>query len=899
MNRLLPPSVGPEARGRRALRRVAWVLAGMLLLGGTVVVVGPHLVDRFVRPRVLSALAQVSERLARPVTVREVGASWRGQVRLLGLELAGAEGATPLLAVADVRLAVSPLDALRGRTRPTHVVLDGLELNADPAGLADLRLLADRWRSRERGAPDESGAGADVRALPRIQMSNGALDLAPADGVRLRMTDLDAELGPDPDDDDGRLVLRASGRIALGDGAPVDFDGEGHAEVDGAAALKIRTQAPLEVGGLPGDLAGLVVRWTGLAVQVDRARQSAEVTVSGLDVSGARAALEAVRPDLPVRLESLSGTELHVTVARVAPRADAPWSRVRAVSVRDGAADVIVPRLGDLALGLRASSVDLERDDAEGGLRLRVRGAANLHGHPSTRLSLDAVVTDSGQVRRADVSLGGPLPVVVASRLYPRVLSWPGAHVDLDAAVERQEDGAWQVSADVSARGLTFFWTRICLVPIPDLAFNAHVEGWVNPSIDAMRWEATRVQVGDALFSAAVDLKGLGGKLVLDTRFRIPRQSCAAVAGAIPPVMIPRLEGAVFEGEMDLAIDAGIDLSRLGPKGEPQARLSVEGDLASCLAVSLGPRIRLKDLERRYVHVVREDDLDKPLRLGPGTPSYVPLGSIPNFVQQAALVTEDMGFFEHQGFKPGLIRRAMSMNVQHGWYVYGGSTITQQLVKNLYLSREKTLGRKLEEAILVWQVERTLPKERILELYLNCIEYGKHVYGIRAAAQAYFNKEVEELTPLESAFIMATKPKPRYAWSIYEKGQFNQWWVNRMQGILQRLWDKMDAIDEATFLGAAPYLPLFWYPDQGAYRRPFTDKSVVVPQGMPADLPPRDDAPAPAPAGEGRPAPRQAEPGDARAPGPGPDAAPAPVADPVPGSAPDSRPVPAPTPEAP
>ena len=200
-----------------------------------------------------------------------------------------------------------------------------------------------------------------------------------------------------------------------------------------------------------------------------------------------------------------------------------------------------------------------------------------------------------------------------------------------------------------------------------------------------------------------------------------------------------------------------------------------------------------------------------------------------------------MGFFRHKGFQPNLVKRAMSMNIQRGWFVYGGSTITQQLVKNLYLSREKTLGRKLEEAIIVWQMEQSLEKEKILELYLNCIEFGEHVYGIRAAAKAYFNKEVRELTPLEGAFIMATKPKPRYAWSIYKKGEFNQWWVNRMEGILKRMWQEMDVIDERTFYLAAPYLPLFWYPETGEYKRPYTAPSVVVPQGMPADLAPVDD----------------------------------------------------------
>jgi membrane peptidoglycan carboxypeptidase len=223
--------------------------------------------------------------------------------------------------------------------------------------------------------------------------------------------------------------------------------------------------------------------------------------------------------------------------------------------------------------------------------------------------------------------------------------------------------------------------------------------------------------------------------------------------------------------------------------------------------------------------------------VGPATPSYVPLERIPEPVWQAALATEDMGFFKHQGFKLGLIKRAIVLNLDKGWYVYGGSTISQQLVKNLFLSREKTLSRKLEEAIIVWQMERRLTKERILELYLNCIEYGKRIYGVQSAAKAYFNKAVEDLTPVEGAFLMATKPAPTYAYGVYEKRQFNRWWAERMKGILVRLWKEMNVLSEKQVAEAAPYLPLFWYPADGVYAYPAVDSSALVPPGMPVELP--------------------------------------------------------------
>ncbi len=137
---------------------------------------------------------------------------------------------------------------------------------------------------------------------------------------------------------------------------------------------------------------------------------------------------------------------------------------------------------------------------------------------------------------------------------------------------------------------------------------------------------------------------------------------------------------------------------------------------------------------------------------------YVKIDDIPEKVIQAFVSAEDRNFFKHSGIDVGAIVRAMIANIKAGRIVQGGSTITQQLAKNLFLTRERTLRRKVREAILALKIERTFDKRKILELYLNQIYLGNGAYGVEAASRVYFGKSVKDLT-LEEAALIAGLPK--------------------------------------------------------------------------------------------------------------------------------------------
>ena len=138
----------------------------------------------------------------------------------------------------------------------------------------------------------------------------------------------------------------------------------------------------------------------------------------------------------------------------------------------------------------------------------------------------------------------------------------------------------------------------------------------------------------------------------------------------------------------------------------------------------------------------------------------VPLTKIAPDLALAVLVSEDIGFFSHQGFELSDLHDAMREAMQKGEAPRGASTITQQLAKNLWLSPSRNPLRKLKEALLTRQLEHRLSKERILELYLNVVEFGPGLYGAEAAAERYFGKPASDLNAHESAQLAASLPRP-------------------------------------------------------------------------------------------------------------------------------------------
>ena len=135
---------------------------------------------------------------------------------------------------------------------------------------------------------------------------------------------------------------------------------------------------------------------------------------------------------------------------------------------------------------------------------------------------------------------------------------------------------------------------------------------------------------------------------------------------------------------------------------------------------------------------------------------------ISNNFKHAILAAEDAKFMQHHGFDIQGIQDALARNSEQGKIVAGGSTISQQLAKNLFLYNQRSFIRKGQEAIATWMMERMWSKQRILEVYMNSVEFGQNIYGVEAAAQYYYGKSAKSLSREQAAFLAALLPNPKY-----------------------------------------------------------------------------------------------------------------------------------------
>jgi hypothetical protein len=241
-----------------------------------------------------------------------------------------------------------------------------------------------------------------------------------------------------------------------------------------------------------------------------------------------------------------------------------------------------------------------------------------------------------------------------------------------------------------------------------------------------------------------------------DLRFTVPSVPCQAVLDAIPVELAPALVGFHLDGDFESAITAKVDYSDLDA-----LELGGSVDLWKCRAVDVPERMTAARLNGSFTHRVRmRDGRQRAVHLRSGSSSFTSIASIsPNMIA-AVQTTEDGSFWRHRGFLPSQFEEAMRRNLKAGRVRLGASTISMQMIKNVFLSHERTLSRKLQEMFLTWYVEQTISKDRIMELYLNVIEFGPGLYGITNAARHYFGRHPSELTSLEAAYLAMMLPSP-------------------------------------------------------------------------------------------------------------------------------------------
>ena len=189
--------------------------------------------------------------------------------------------------------------------------------------------------------------------------------------------------------------------------------------------------------------------------------------------------------------------------------------------------------------------------------------------------------------------------------------------------------------------------------------------------------------------------------------------------------------------------------------------------------------------------------------VGPKNRYWTPSGNIPAEMKWAVILAEDANFYKHEGIDVKAIKNAIKHDLEKKTFARGASTITQQVAKNLFLSREKTISRKIKEIILAKRIEQELTKGRIIELYLNVVELGPMVYGIGHGSRYYFGKPASQLTPRECAFLAAMLPGPRVAYNPYKKLSK----VIKRSDTILRLLRKKNVLSAAEYQAALAEMP--------------------------------------------------------------------------------------------
>lgn len=408
----------------------------------------------------------------------------------------------------------------------------------------------------------------------------------------------------------------------------------------------------------------------------------------------------------------------------------------------------------------------------DASLRLPAGGAVRLTG--SLDDDVDAVMT------LTDV-LPTELPRELRDRLPPILEGSVSGQVDIEGSLQlrRGRLAVRLVTSDLVVGGGKL--STVAVGPLP-LELTAAAR-WSRDE-HRVYLEEAKVAIGPR---AELTLGASGDARLTDdgpvhARFVLDAPDMAAFVATLPaslrpPPAVPALAGPLvgevtLEGPwrrpLDWEVQGKLDLARMRAiaRKSPPAWLQQSFEL------------RAHDGESR----------EQAVTVGPESPEFVALADLPAHVADAVVTSEDGGFFGHQGFDFDEIKRSLvAVAEASGRAVRGGSTISQQLAKNLFLSREKTYVRKAREALVTLALESTMPKQRLLEIYLNVIEWGPGIRGIGPAARTYFGKSPRELTPREAAYLASVIPNPVRYFAQYERGEVSAEWGNRLDTILTHM----------------------------------------------------------------------------------------------------------------
>jgi hypothetical protein len=482
--------------------------------------------------------------------------------------------------------------------------------------------------------------------------------------------------------------------------------------------------------------------------------------------------------------------------ARIAPGERLGELRALAARVRSRSAAKAPPSAGQAstaprdwpAIHLRGATLVLrdDRTDHEVGpldasvTRRRSRGSDDLEITVSHRRggTASAVLHRGDDGYRLRASALGLVPGALPAELASGAVRWSHGSLSGDLTVSGEPEGPARGRLRVRLDRAWFSGERLAPEPVGPVTVDLDGALEADPASRRLTLRDGNLRILDVIDAALSGEVRVGPGLPFSFELDAPAVDYGALADALPAALRPPTGAPRPAGPF------GLRLALSGPLREPAAWTVDAGlDLARLReAARRGPAVALRSSFTWKPEV--EAGVSPSIRIGPENPDFVPLAALPEHVVRAVTASEDAGFFAHSGFDFEELRNAFAQGSEAGHVVRGASTITQQLAKNLYLSREKTLVRKAREAMAAVALEAAVPKARLLEIYLNIADWGPGLWGIGPAARHYFAKPAPDLTIREAAFLASIIPNPVRYHGYYSRGELDEAWTDRLRVLL-------------------------------------------------------------------------------------------------------------------
>ena len=286
----------------------------------------------------------------------------------------------------------------------------------------------------------------------------------------------------------------------------------------------------------------------------------------------------------------------------------------------------------------------------------------------------------------------------------------------------------------------------------------------------------------DILLTLAKNRKAAwGGAYHVD--LELPSSPCETIKNSLPNALRANIEGFELAGNAALKMGLDMDLQH------PDAFIYQIADASyDCTVVKAPDAYSTARMTQQFG--TQGDNGPLGIEAGEKARNYVPIRDISPYLTHALVASEDAGFYSHKGISWPAMLNALRRNLKDRSISLGGSTITMQMVKNLFLSRERTVCRKLQEIFLASYVETILPKNKILEVYANIIEYGPDLYGIGQASRRFFGKTPASLTVMESAYIAALLPNPKGRYVYFCQNKISENFMGLVNANVQKMYEQ-------------------------------------------------------------------------------------------------------------